>query len=149
VNPFDTGALAEGVTVDKLDYDEMAVDAGAKYHGFSFQSEYYWRRLSNFQANGPLPLTSIFDHGFQVQGMQMVVPKLVGMYLTYGQVFDDFDRRPYEISGGANYWPSGTRSWRLNLHLIHVRKSPAASNFGFYTAGQSGTTISAGVDILL
>ena len=149
VNPFDEGALAEGVTVNKLDYKELAVDAGAKYHGFSFQSEYYWRRLSNFQANGPLPLSSIFDHGFQVQGMQMVVPKMVGVYLTYGQVFDDFDRRPYEISGGASYWPSGTRSWRLNLHLIHVRKSPAASNFGFYTAGQSGTTLSTGVDILL
>src|SRR4029079_9503996 len=27
VNPFDTGALAEGVTVDKLDYDEIAFDA--------------------------------------------------------------------------------------------------------------------------
>jgi hypothetical protein len=149
VNPFDEGALAEGVTVDKLDYKEVATDASAKYRGFSFQAEYYWRRLNNFQANGPLPLSSIFDHGFQVQAMQMVVPKLVGVYATYGQVFDDFDRKPYEISGGASYWPSGTRSWRLNLHLINVRKSPAASNFGFYTAGQTGTTISAGVDILL
>jgi hypothetical protein len=149
VNPFDEGALAEGVTVNKLDYKEIAADASAKYHGFAFQSEYYWRRLSNFQANGPVPLTSIFDHGFQVQAMQMVVPRLVGVYATYGQVFDDFDRKPYEISEGVSYWPSGTRSWRLNLHLIHVRKSPAASNFGFYTAGQTGTTISAGVDILM
>jgi hypothetical protein len=33
--------------------------------------------------------------------------------------------------------------------LIHVYKSPAASNFGFYTAGQTGTTISAGIDILM
>ena len=149
VNPFDTGALAEGVTVDKLDYDEMAVDAGAKYRGFSFQSEYYWRKLSNFQANGPVPLESIFDHGFQVQAMHMVVPRFVGLYATYGKVFDDFDRKPYEISGGANYYPSGARSLRLNLHLIHIKKSPAASNFGFYTSGQTGTTVSAGVDILM
>ena len=56
VNPFDAGALAEGVTVQKLDYDEMAVDAGVKYRGFSFQSEYYFRRLSDFQATGPVPL---------------------------------------------------------------------------------------------
>jgi len=81
--------------------------------------------------------------------MQMVVPRLVGVYATYGKVFDDFDRKPWELSGGANYYPSGTRSWRLNLHLIHVNKSPAASNFGFYTAGQTGTTESAGVDILM
>jgi hypothetical protein len=150
VNPFDEGALAEGVTVQKLDYDEMAVDAGFKYRGFSFQSEYYWRRLSDFQTvGGPVPMSSIFDHGFQVQAMHMVVPKLLGVYATYGKVLDDFDRKPYEISGGASYYPSGTRSWRLNLHLINVKRSPAASNFGFYTAGQTGTTISAGIDIII
>jgi len=149
VNPFDTGALAEGVTVEKLDYDELALDAGLKYRGFSFQGEYYFRRLSDFQADGPVPLTSIFDHGFQVQAMQMVVPRKLGLYATYGYVVDDFDRKPYEISGGTSFYPSGTRSWRLNLHLIHVKRSPAASNFGFYTAGQSGTTISIGTDILL
>jgi len=150
VNPFDADALADGVTVQKLDYDEMAVDAGLKYRGFSFQSEYYWRNLSKFQTiGGPVPMKSIFDHGFQVQGMHMVVPKKLGLYATYGKVFDDFKRNPYEISEGANFYPSGTRSWRLNLHLIHVRKSPAASNFGFYTSGQTGTTLSLGVDILM
>jgi hypothetical protein len=150
VNPFDADALADGVTVQKLDYDEMAADAGFKYRGFSFQSEYYWRRLSKFQTiGGPVPMSSIFDHGFQVQAMHMVVPKKLGLYATYGKVFDDFKRNPYEISEGANFYPSGTRSWRLNLHLIHVRKSPAASNFGFYTSGQTGTTLSTGVDILM
>ena len=149
VNPFDAGALADGVTVDKLNYDEASFDAGAKYHGFAFQGEYYVRKLSHFQADGPLPLSSILDHGFQVQGMQMVVPMYVAAYLTYGKIFDDFDRRPWELSGGTSVYPSGTRSWRLNLHLIHVERSPAASNFGFYTAGQTGTTYSLGIDILL
>jgi hypothetical protein len=150
VNPFDEGALAEGVTVQKLNYDELAVDAGAKYRGFSFQSEYYWRRLSDFQTiGGPVPMASIFDHGFQVQAMHMVVPKYLGIYATYGKVFDDFKRNPYEISEGASLYPTGTRSWRLNVHLIHVKRSPAASNFGFYTSGQSGTTLSIGTDILM
>jgi hypothetical protein len=81
--------------------------------------------------------------------MQMVVPRTLGVYLTYGAVTDEFDRDPWELSGGASYYPSYTRTWRLNLHLIHVKRSPAASNFGFYTAGQSGTTISLGVDILM
>ena len=74
VNPFDADALAPGVTVQKLNYDEMAFDAGFKYRGFSFQSEYYVRKLSDFKATGPLPLESLVDHGFQVQGMHMVVP---------------------------------------------------------------------------
>lgn len=149
VNPFDADALAPGVTVQKLDYDEVALDAGLKLRGFTLQGEYYWRRLSDFQATGVVPWASIFDHGFQVQGMHMVVPRKVGVYLTYGQVIDEFDRDPWEISGGASYYPSGTRSWRVNLHIIRVVRSPTASSFGFYTAGQSGTTISIGWDILL
>jgi hypothetical protein len=148
VNPFDADALAPGVTVEKLDYDEVAFDAGLKYRGFTFQGEYYVRKLSSFQATGALPLSSIVDQGFQVQGMHMVVPKKVGAYLTYGYLADEFRRYPWEVSGGVNVYPSGTRSWRLNLHLIRIERSPAASNFGFYTAGQSGTTISVGTDIL-
>ena len=149
VNPFDADALANGVTVQKLDYDVIAVDAGFKYRGFSFQSEYFIRKLSDFVATGPVPHESIIDRGFQVQGMHMVVPRLVGVYLTYGYILDDFDRKPWEISGGASFYPSRTRSWRLNFHLIRIEKSPAASNFGFYTSGQSGTTISIGTDILM
>ena len=152
INPFDLGALAEGVTVEKLTYDELGFDAGAKYRGFSFQAEYYWRWLSNFQSDIPLPppaTETIYDNGFQVQAMQMVVPKRLGAYVTYGKLFDDYRRRPWELSGGLSYYPSGTRSWRVNLHTIYVDRSPAASNFGFYTAGQTGTTISLGVDILM
>ncbi len=149
VFPFETGALADGVTVEKLTFEEAAFDAGFKYRGFSFQSEYYVRRLASFKADGPLPLGSIFDHGFQAQVMHMVVPKLIGAYCTVGYVFDQFRRHPWEISGGASYYPSGTRSWRLNLHVIRVERSPTGSFFGYYTVGQSGTTISIGTDILL
>ena len=149
VNPFDTGALAEGVTVQKLDYDEVAADAGFKYRGFSFQSEYYVRRLSNFRADGPLPRTDVFDHGFSAQAMHMVVPRKVGLYLTGGYMFDDFDRNPWEFGVGTNIYPSGTRSWRLNAHVLRVVRTPASSFFGYYSAGQTGTIISLGIDILM
>jgi len=108
--------------------------------------------LSDFQSDIPLPAPAaetIFDHGFQVQAMHMVVPRRLGAYVTYGRVFDDFDRNPWEMSGGLSFYPSGTRSWRVNLHSIYVDKSPTSSSFGFYTSGQTGTTISLGVDILM
>lgn len=152
VNPFDTGALADGVTVDRLTYEEVAVDAGVKYRGATFQGEAYWRRLSDFRSD--LPLTpeeadDIVDRGFQVQGSYMVVPRKASVNMTYGYVDDEFGRNPWELSGGMNVYPSGTRSWRINVHVIHVQRSPTASSFGFYTAGQSGTTVSLGTDILL
>jgi hypothetical protein len=149
VNPFETGALAVGVTVEDLDYDEVAVDAGLKYKGLSLQAEYGIRRLSNFQADGPVPEDSILDQGFYAQAGYMVWKKRLNLYATVSMIFDDFDRDPWELSGGASYYPSGTRALRLNLHYIHVEKSPTGSNFGYYTAGQSGDTISVGVDTLL
>ena len=147
--PFETGALAEGVTVQKLDFEEMAFDAGVKYKGFSLNAEYYVRKLSDFQADGVLPLSSVLDHGFMAQTMYMVRRRSVGVYLSGGYVFDEFDRTPWELAGGVNYYPTGTRSYRVNMHVIHVERSPAGSNFGYYTIGQTGTTLSLGVDVLI
>jgi hypothetical protein len=149
VNPFETGALADTVTVETLTYQNLSFDGGFKYRGFSFQGEYTMRWLSDFAATGPLPVSSIFDHGFFLQAMHMVVPKHLGVYATTSYIIDDFKRHPYEVSGGTSLYPFGNRSWRVNLHLIYVYKCPASSSFGYYTAGQTGTTISLGTDILL
>jgi hypothetical protein len=152
VNPFDAGALAEGVTVENLTYEELAADMGFKYRGASLLAEAYYRRLSDFDSDVPLPAEAaddIEDVGFQVQASYMVVPRKANLHLTYGYVDDDFGRSPWELSGGISVYPSGTRSWRLNLHLNRVERSPTASSFGFYVAGQSGVTVSLGTDILL
>ena len=145
---FQIGALGDGITVRSLDYDVIGLDAGFKYKGFTFQGEYMHRRLSNFDATAPVPVSSIVDKGLQLQVMQMVVPKLLGVYFTAGRLWDQFERNPYELSGGASFYPSRTRSWRLTAHVIQIEKSPAGSNFGYYVAGQSGTTFSLGTDII-
>jgi hypothetical protein len=148
INPFLEGALADSVTVSTLTYRELAMDAGVKYRGFSFQSEYYWRVLDDFLANGPLPLNSIYDRGFMAEVGYMVIPKTVNLYAQGGYVHDQFRRYPWEAGGGASYYPSHTRSWRLNLHVVHVDQCPASSFFGYYIAGQTGTIISLGTDVL-
>jgi hypothetical protein len=149
VFPFETGALAESVTVNRLRYQVVSFDFGAKYKGFSFQSEYSYRELSEFEATGPLPQSVIKDHGFFAEAMHMVVPKKLGVYAVGSYEFDDFERHPWELGGGASFYPYGKRSWRLNMHVLHVDRSPAASNFGYYAAGQTGTIFSLGTDILL
>jgi len=148
VYAFETGALADGVTVDYLAYNEFSFNAGLKYRGWSFQSEYYQRKLSDFRADGPLPLTSDTDRGLQAQLGYMIVPRRILMYASGGYVWDQFERHPYEFSPGLSFYPTGTRSWRLNFHTINVHKSPTGSTFGYYTAGQTGWTYSLGTDIL-
>jgi hypothetical protein len=149
VNPFEFGAMADSVTVTDLDYDEIAFDAGFKYKGFSFQFEYAFRSLNSFVADGPLPDDSIVDHGFYAEAMHMVVEKKLGIYAGTGYIADEFKRHPWEVKGGASFYPYGSRSLRVNAHLIHIEKSPTGSSFGYYTAGQTGTTMSLGVDFLL
>jgi hypothetical protein len=146
---FEEGALAEGVTIQKATYEDVAVDAALKYRGLTVMGEYFVRRLSDFLSTGPLPTDSVVDHGFTAQAMYMLVPKQLGVYGSTSLVFDDFGRDPWEVVGGVSFFPFKARSVRLNLHVIHVEKSPTGSNFGFYAAGQSGTTISLGTDIIL
>jgi hypothetical protein len=148
VYAFEEGALADTVTVKNLNYTEVAVSAGVKYHGFSLMGEAYYRKLSNFDATSPLPLSKVEDQGFQVEAMHMFVPKTLGIYVAGGYVSDDFKRFPWEVAGGASLFPFHSYLWRLNLHVVHVEKSPTGSNFGYYTAGQTGTTLSLATDVL-
>ncbi len=156
IYPFEAGALAEGVTVQRLMYQVLTVDVGAKYRGFSFQGEYLIRQLSDFEAldsdSGHVvasPSDAIVDHGFFAEAMHMVVPRKLGVYAAASYLFDDFKRNPWEMGGGISFYPYGSRSWRLNMHIMHVEQSSAGSNFGYYTAGQTGTIFSLGTDILL
>lgn len=146
---FEADTLANGLTLEWATYHLLATDLGFKWRGFHLQAEYYFRWLTDFVGDGPVPLTSIFDHGFYVQTMQMVLPNTLGVYATGSIVFDQFQRYPWEAGGGVSFYPAKTRSFRLNLHGFYVRKSPAGSQFGYYVGGQSGPTISLGVDFLL
>src|SRR4030081_3466269 len=111
LNPFERGALADTVTVERLTFQYLSFDAGVKYRGNSFMAEYYFRSLSSFLATGPVPLSSIHDHGFMGEAMRMIVPSTLGVYATGGYVFDQFERHPWELSGGLDYYPYGMRAW--------------------------------------
>lgn len=146
---FETGALADNVTVDNADVDNINIDAGLKYKGFGLQAEFHARKLSDFDTDGPVPYSTINDYGYDVQLSYMVIPKRLCVYAINSYFFDEFKRNPWEAGGGVNVYPLKSRSWRLNLQLMHVNKSSAGGTFGLYGAGQTGTTITFGTDIIL
>jgi hypothetical protein len=146
---FETGSLADNVTIDKANFDMLSVDAGVKYKGFSIQTEFYARDLSKFQADGPLPMSSLRDYAYTLQISQMVLPKKLMLYGVNSYFWDQFKRHPWEAGVGANYYPIKTRSWRLNAQIMRVYKTAAGGSFGLYNAGQTGTTLTLGTDILL
>jgi hypothetical protein len=150
---YETDALADGVTVMDADFDQGSIDLGMKIKGLHLQVEYYFRYLSNFNAQGPEPSlstipTSIFDHGFYATASYEVIPFMLQLYTSTSWIFDQFQRYPWEVIVGTNWYPAGTRSLRFNLQAINVQKSPASSSFGYYIGGQTGLTISTGIDFL-
>jgi hypothetical protein len=150
VNVFETGALANDVTVEKVDYRIISIDAGVKYRGVFLQTEIYNRWLNDFQADGALPVASIHDAGFYVQAAFFPVPKKLEAYAITSQIFGDKDAgfdNSSEYGGGMNFYPFNTRNHRLNVQLLDVNRSPVSSTFGYYVGGQTGATVSAAFSV--
>jgi len=153
---FETGALGNGITVDKADFDLISFDLGVKYKGWSVFTEIYYRTLSDMKAYGPdlvtevaTPISKITDKGYTLQVSYMIVPRKVALYGINSMLIDEFERNPYEAGGGLNIYPTGTRSLRINAQCVYVYKSAAGGTFGLYTIGQIGPTVTFGVDVLL
>src|SRR6185503_3600323 len=87
---FSTGAFAPGVTLDKALYKMWAVDGGLKYNGLAINGQYFARWLSDFEADGPMPLSSTFDHGYELSASHFVVPKKLALFARGSQVFGQF-----------------------------------------------------------
>jgi hypothetical protein len=148
---FQTGTLAKDVTMQDAKFRLLSFDAGIKYRGIFLQTEIYNRWLDNFHADGPLPVASIHDSGFYVQGAFYPIKKKLELYGATSWVFGDKDAgfsNSHEYIQGANYFLADTRNHRLNIQVIEIDRSPASSLFGFYLGGQKGTTVSAALSVL-
>lgn len=150
LNVFDIGSLAPGVSVQQVDYRILSFDAGIKYKGLFLQTEIYTRWLDNFFADGPLPVDSILDKGFYVQGSFYPIARKLELYGVTSQIFGDEDAgfgHSYEYGGGFNFYPANSRDHRLNVQVLEVHGSPVSSTFGYYVGGQTGTTLAAAFSV--
>ena len=87
---FSTGAFAPGVTVDKATYRMWAIDGGLKRPGWSVNGQYFSRWLNDFKADGPIPLKSTFDHGFELSAGGFIKPQKLMPYSRGSRVFGQF-----------------------------------------------------------
>ncbi len=150
VNVFERGALAPDVTVQRADYRVLSLDAGMKYRGVFLQGELYTRWLDDFVADGVVPVESIVDRGFYLQGAFYPVRKKLELYGFTSQIFGDKDAGfddSSEYGAGLNFYPADTRSHRLNVQVSDVNRSPVSSTFGYYVGGLDGTVVSAAFSI--
>lgn len=150
VNVFDEGALATGVTVHRVNYRILSFDAGLKYKGIFLQTEIYNRWLDHFETDGPLPVSSIHDTGFFVQGAFFPVPKKLELYGITSQIYGDKGagfRNSSEYLVGMNYYPFDSRNYRVNIQDARVNRSPVSSAFGYYVGGLKGDSFAVGFSV--
>jgi hypothetical protein len=134
---FSTGAFAPGITVDKALYKMWAIDGGIKWNGLSVNGQYFMRWLGDFVADGPMPVASTFDHGFELTSGFFVVPKELQLYGRGSRVDGEFGNSS-EYGGGARwYFLSTERVW-LNPEVIRVKNAPYSGAFTPYTSGLNG-----------
>jgi hypothetical protein len=136
---FSTGAFAPDVTLDRATYRMWAIDGGIKRSGFAVNGQYFMRWLNDFEADGPLPLTYTFDHGFELTAGHFVVPKKLMLYGRGSKVFGQFGDS-HEYGGGAKWYFLPTERLWLNAELIQVHRAPYSGAFTPYTAGMKGWT---------
>jgi hypothetical protein len=151
IRVFDTGAVANGVTVDYATVRGVAIDAGLKWRGVFLQTEYYNRWINDFEANGPLPVGLIHDQGFYVQAAFFPIKQRLETYGGTSWIYGDKSAgfgNSHEWLVGLNVYPFPSRNVRLNAQVIDIQRSAQSSLFGFYAGGQRGTTLSTAFSFL-
>jgi len=134
---FSTGAFAPGVTVDKATYRMWAIDGGMKWNGYAVNGQYYFRWLNDFEADGPLPISATFDHGFELSAGKFIVPKKLMLYVRGSAVFGEFGDS-HEYAGGLKWHFLPTERLWLTGEGMRVYKVPYSGGFTPYTAGMTG-----------
>ena len=134
---FSTGAFAPGVTVDRATYEMWAIDGGIKRNGLAINGQYFFRRVDDFIADGPLPLDFTYDHGFELSVSYFVTPKKLSIYGRGSRVFGQFGDS-WEYAGGAKWYPVPTERMWLQAELMRVEKAPYSGAFTPYTSGLTG-----------
>ncbi len=132
VDPFKTGGNVNACTYQMVD-----LEAGFKLWGWSLEAEYYFRWLTNFDTTGPIPVTSLFDHGFQVQASAMVVPKLLQVYVAPSKVNGKYGD-PWELGLGVTAFPFQHKGMRVNFQALSEHRAPTGATALPYSVGARG-----------
>jgi len=134
---FATGAFAPGVTLNLATYRMLAIDGGIKWRGLAVNGQYYSRWLDNFVADGPLPLASTFDRGYEASASYFVVPKKFMLEARTSGVIGEFGNSS-EYAGGFKWHFVPTERVWLQGEVMRIYRASYGSIITPYTAGMTG-----------
>ena len=89
------------------------------------------------KVSGATSVPDISDHGYQLQASAMVVPKALQLYFGTSQIFGNYGD-PWEVRGGASWYPMKERGIRVNGEWMYVDGSPVGYTAYPYAVGSRG-----------
>ena len=131
-NAFNTGGMINKATFSMLD-----LDAGVKWRGWSLEGEYYFRWLDDFKVTGSIPVTNLFDHGFQVYASTMLKPNYWQAYFSGSKIFGEYGD-PWDAAFGLTYFPYGRKEVRMNVQALYMDRSAVGYTAVPYVVGGTG-----------
>ena len=134
---FQPNAFGTDGRITKATYQMLALDAGVKYRGWSLDGEYYFRWVKDLEVVGSVPVTDLYDHGFQVLASTMIKPKLLQAYVMGSKVFGEFGD-PWDIAFGLTYFPFERKQVRVNAEGIYMNRSAIGYTAVPYVVGGTG-----------
>jgi hypothetical protein len=143
---FTPNLFGPGITVEDATWRMSTFDGGFKYHGFSLEGEYFLRWINNFRGPGTEGLKDLFDHGFQLQGSAMVIPKILQVYAGHSRIFGQYGR-PWDARGGINWYPWENKVIRWNAEGLYLYKSPVGYTSVPFAVGGRGFVFHTSVEL--
>jgi hypothetical protein len=131
-NAFNTPGQVQLATYQMADFE-----AGLKYRGFSLEGEYYLRWVNDFRTTGIIPVSSLFDQGYQIQASAMLMPKELQAYVAGSQIFGEYGD-PWDLSLGLNWFPFKRSEMHINSQAIYLHHSPVGGLSYPYIVGGNG-----------
>jgi hypothetical protein len=102
--------------------------------------EFVQRWLNDFDADGPLPIESFHDWAIDMSLGYFVLRTTLELY-SRASLVDGRFATPYEVGGGFNWYPFGTRQVWINAEAMGICRSPYGSAYYAYSVGQTGLLV--------
>ncbi len=135
----DAGALAPGTQVDDFDLLFYAVDFGWKSMGWSVSAEAYFRWLNDIGGTGVLPIDSIEQRGFFVEGGSVLYKDVLDWNVRYSQIAGDYGEAS-EVGIGLNWYPLESRDHlKVTFDISRFDGSPLNNTASDILVGENGT----------
>jgi hypothetical protein len=134
---FSPNAFNTGGQITKATYNMFDVDMGVKYRGWSFDAEIYNRWLGDFDAVGFIPVTHVYDHGYQVYASTMLMPRVLQGYFSGSHIYGTYGD-PWDAAFGFTWFPFAQKNIRWNAQMLYTDRSPVGYTAIPYQLGGTG-----------